>query len=114
MGSVADVKHVIVLMQENRSFDQYFGMLRGVRGFFDPDALTQSDGTTVFRQKKSGATPAALYPFHADAHTTSAETGPGNSHGWGALHGAWANGAMNGWRANEPDLTMAYFTRYDI
>ncbi|MGV9267647.1 alkaline phosphatase family protein, partial [Kitasatospora sp. NPDC003701] len=31
-GSIADVKHVVVLMQENRSFDHYFGALNGVRG----------------------------------------------------------------------------------
>ncbi|MEU9132980.1 alkaline phosphatase family protein, partial [Kitasatospora sp. NPDC048540] len=32
-GTVADVKHVVILMQENRSFDHYFGTLNGVRGF---------------------------------------------------------------------------------
>jgi phospholipase C len=32
-GTIADVKHVVVLMQENRSFDHYFGSLKGVRGF---------------------------------------------------------------------------------
>jgi phospholipase C len=114
MGTIADVKHVVVLMQENRSFDHYFGMLRGVRGFFDPAALQQSDGTTVFRQKKPGATPAALYPFHVDAHTTSAETMPSNGHGWTAQHGCWAGGTVTGWRANQPDTAMAYFTRHDI
>ena len=34
-GTIADVKHVVILMQENRSFDHYFGTLRGVRGFGD-------------------------------------------------------------------------------
>jgi hypothetical protein len=29
------VEHVIFLMQENRSFDHYFGTYRGVRGFAD-------------------------------------------------------------------------------
>src|SRR3546814_15423317 len=37
-----DIKHVVLLMQENRSFDHYFGMLPGVRGFGDRDALTLS------------------------------------------------------------------------
>ncbi|HEY3540177.1 MAG TPA: alkaline phosphatase family protein, partial [Trinickia sp.] len=31
--SIEDVAHVVVLMQENRSFDHYFGTLRGVRGY---------------------------------------------------------------------------------
>ena len=35
-GTIADVEHVVILMQENRSFDHYFGTLRGVRGFADP------------------------------------------------------------------------------
>src|SRR2546426_7059786 len=34
-GSINDVEHVVFLMQENRSFDHYFGTLRGVRGFGD-------------------------------------------------------------------------------
>ncbi|MFF1871770.1 alkaline phosphatase family protein, partial [Kitasatospora herbaricolor] len=38
-GSIADVKHVVILMQENRSFDHYFGTLNGVRGFNDKQAL---------------------------------------------------------------------------
>jgi Phosphoesterase family len=32
---------VVILMQENRSFDHYFGTLSGVRGFSDPNILTQ-------------------------------------------------------------------------
>ena len=38
-GSLSDIKHVVMLMQENRSFDHYFGTLAGVRGFADPKAL---------------------------------------------------------------------------
>src|SRR5271154_1888924 len=34
-GTIRDIKHVVILMQENRSFDHYFGTLRGVRGFGD-------------------------------------------------------------------------------
>ena len=37
--SLRDIKHVVVLMQENRSFDHYFGTMAGVRGFDDPNAL---------------------------------------------------------------------------
>ena len=39
-GTIADVGHVVILMQENRSFDHYFGTLAGVRGFNDPRAIT--------------------------------------------------------------------------
>jgi phospholipase C len=37
-----DIEHVVILMQENRSFDHYFGTLSGVRGFSDPNVLTQT------------------------------------------------------------------------
>lgn len=47
-GSLADVEHVVLLMRENRSFDDYFGTLSGVRGFADPDALTLDTGRSVF------------------------------------------------------------------
>ena len=35
-GTIADVEHIVVQMQENRAFDHYFGTLSGVRGFGDP------------------------------------------------------------------------------
>jgi phospholipase C len=38
-GTIFDVEHVVFLMQENRSFDQYYGTLGGVRGFGDPRAV---------------------------------------------------------------------------
>src|ERR1700750_3304700 len=49
-GTLKDTKHVVVLMQENRSFDHYFGTLAGVRGFADPNAITLSTGKSVFYQ----------------------------------------------------------------
>src|SRR5690349_4233243 len=49
-GSVFSIKHVVVLMQENRSFDHYFGSLSGVRGFADPAAACLCDGRSVFSQ----------------------------------------------------------------
>lgn len=55
-GTMADLKHVVILMQENRSFDHYFGQLPGVRGFNDKQALNFQDGTNVFQQRDaSGA-----------------------------------------------------------
>src|ERR1700752_1396187 len=47
-GTIADVKHVVILMQENRSFDHYFGTLRGVRGFGDKQILTYQNGRTIW------------------------------------------------------------------
>jgi phospholipase C len=42
--SLRDVEYIVVLMQENRSFDHYFGVLRGVRGFGDPHPVTLPSG----------------------------------------------------------------------
>src|ERR1700760_3967733 len=49
-GTIRDVEHVVILMQENRSFDHYFGTLRGVRGFSDPRPTTLPSGRSVFHQ----------------------------------------------------------------
>src|SRR6201981_1331903 len=46
-GSLRDVKHVVIHMQENRSFDHYFGTLGGVAGFGDPNVLIQSAPSAV-------------------------------------------------------------------
>src|ERR1700729_2688051 len=51
-GTIRDVEHIVILMQENNSFDKYFGTMRGVRGFSDPRAvnfnlpLASGTGTT--------------------------------------------------------------------
>ena len=69
-GSIRDVKHVVVLMQENRSFDHYFGMLNGVRGFGDPRPLRLSDGRTVWAQPSKQHVDGFVLPFHGDSRTT--------------------------------------------
>lgn len=49
-GSLKEIDHVIFLMQENRSFDHFYGTLRGVRGFGDPRPLRLRNGNPVFTQ----------------------------------------------------------------
>src|SRR5262245_2788722 len=49
-STVLDAEHVVILMQENRSFDHAFGSLRGVRGFDDPRAIRLPDGNPVWVQ----------------------------------------------------------------
>ncbi|KOG91927.1 hypothetical protein ADK38_00485, partial [Streptomyces varsoviensis] len=55
-GGVGEIRHIVVLMQENRSFDHYFGSLRGVRGFDDRQGLVFPDGSSVLRQPDPGRT----------------------------------------------------------
>jgi phospholipase C len=120
-GSLSDIKHVVILMQENRSFDHYFGTLPGVRGFNDPSALTLDTGKSVFYQPDSSNPDGYLLPWHLDSKKTSAQAGPSTSHAWAVQHSAWDSGRMDNWLpahlaadgANGP-FTMGYFDREDI
>ncbi|MEU4875765.1 alkaline phosphatase family protein [Streptomyces sp. NPDC021608] len=120
-GSLADVEHVVLLMQENRSFDHYFGTLSGVRGFADPAALTLGTGRSVFHQPDDQNPRGYLLPFHLDTRTTSAQAIPSTSHAWSVQHEAWNEGRMDRWLpahrtadgANGP-YVMGYYTREDI
>ncbi|MCZ7153556.1 twin-arginine translocation signal domain-containing protein, partial [Salmonella enterica] len=49
-GTIRDVEHVVILMQENRSFDNYFGTMKGVRGFGDRFPIPLAGGRNVFEQ----------------------------------------------------------------
>lgn len=120
-GSLRDIKHVVLLMQENRSFDHYFGTMAGVRGFDDPTAMTLSHGKSVFHQPDPMNPNGYLLPFHLDTTTTSAQRIPSTSHAWGVQHGSWNGGKMDNWlpahRAAEGEkapYVMGYHTRADI
>jgi phospholipase C len=121
-GSLKDIKHVVMLMQENRSFDHYFGTLSGIRGFNDPAAMTISTGKSVFYQPNPSNPDGYLLPYHLDSHATAAQKIPSMSHAWDVQHQAWNNGAMDNWvqahmasdGARNGQYTMGYFTRDDI
>ncbi|MGW4487326.1 alkaline phosphatase family protein [Amycolatopsis sp. NPDC004368] len=67
-GTIKDLKHVVILMQENRSFDHYFGTLdlAGARGFGDKQILTWQNGQTIYYDPNSRAE-GYLLPYHADS-----------------------------------------------
>src|SRR5262249_16366852 len=83
--SIQDVEHVIFLMQENRSFDHYFGTLRGVRGFADPHPMPLPSGKSVWHQP-NGATD--LLPFRPDVRDLGRTFLPDPPHGWTDTHAA--------------------------
>jgi phospholipase C len=114
-GTIADLKHVVILMQENRSFDHYFGSLRGVRGFADKQALKYPDGTTIFEQPDTARTDLAyLLPFHMDSSKVNAQNAGALDHSWDGDHSARNNGLWNNWVPAKTEQTMGYFTRADI
>jgi phospholipase C len=102
------IKHVIIWIQENRSFDHYFGTYPAVRGFSDPHALPG-----VFTQATNKTSSGSIQPFHLGAECLA---DPG--HDWTAQHQAWADGALNQWGvAHEGDVDesfMGYYTRSDL
>ena len=68
-STFADAEHIVILMQENRSFDHTFGTLQGVRGFNDPRAIRQPNGNSVFIQT-SAATGKSYAPWRLDLRDT--------------------------------------------
>jgi phospholipase C len=109
-GTIADVKHVVILMQENRSFDHYFGTLRGVRGFGDKQVLSYPDGTNVFQQPDKARTDLGyLLPYNLTDQVDG-----DLDHGWVGDHEAWNGGLWNNWVPAKTEETMGYFTRNEI
>src|SRR6185312_11218256 len=87
-SKLTDIEHVIILIQENRSFDHYFGSYRGVRGFSDQSAAFQqpdSANTTVSPVGK-------LLPFHLDTSQVNAACTHDITHDWLPQHQSWDNG----------------------
>ncbi|WP_370945065.1 phosphocholine-specific phospholipase C [Amycolatopsis sp. cg5] len=113
-GRLKDIKHFVILMQENRSFDHYFGKLAGVRGFADPTAMKLPNGNSVFQQPYSGHPDGYLLPFRYNTGKTSAQATPGLPHNWSDQHAAWNNGKMDNWIPAKGAKTMAYYDREDI
>jgi phospholipase C len=116
-----DIQHVVILMQENRSFDHYFGTLSGVRGFGDPAALKLPDGRSVFQQPDNEDPRGGMLPFHLDTGSSSAQKIPSTSHAWAVQHEAWNGGRMDRWlpahrKADglKAPYTMSYYKREDI
>ncbi len=63
-GTIEDVSHIVVFMQENRSFDHYFGHLSGVRGYNDRHPALRADGRPVWFQPRQSTPDQVVLPFH--------------------------------------------------
>jgi phospholipase C len=137
-GSMSDIEHVVILMQENRSFDHYFGSLSGVRGFSDPLVVNRTNGLSVFSQPdvdllQNPSLQPFVLPWHLNSKTTSAQNAEDLSHAWPIQHLCWNEGLMDGFVTahrladdvidrlpgaipvtDYGPLTMGYFTRADI
>jgi phospholipase C len=117
LGKLTDIDHVIILIQENRSFDHYFGTYSGVEGFGNEAAKA------IFEQEGYPAEgfEGKLLPFHLNAGD-KAQCFPDITHSWQPQHKAWNNGAMDrivkthmeydGQEAGA--ATMGYYEQSDI
>ncbi|WP_312160469.1 phosphocholine-specific phospholipase C [Phenylobacterium sp.] len=121
-GTLKDVDHVVILTQENRSFDHYFGAMRGVTGHGDrfavpaPPLPTAPDRTVLVQPNEHpGAEPALITPFRLDTSVDFRLYRPlGTPHGFVDSQAAWDNGRMGAWPRFKRNHAMAYFTREDL
>ncbi|MFI8369727.1 phosphocholine-specific phospholipase C [Streptomyces sp. NPDC085466] len=119
-GTLTDVRHVVILMQENRSFDHYFGTLQGVRGFGDRAAGNIPGGWGAFQQPNWGGrqfpwklsdTP----PAGGVDGETLAQCNGDLPHSWTSQHAAWNNGRLDNWVTGVGNSrTLGHLDREDI
>jgi phospholipase C len=112
--SINDVEHVVFMMQENRSFDHYFGALRGVRGFGDPRAVKLPTGKSVWHQPDAGHPDGFLLPFRPDQPYLGLTFIEDTPHDWNDTHAAWNGSVYDQWVPHKGQTSMAYLTRKDI
>jgi phospholipase C len=123
------IEHIVILIQENRSFDHYFGTFPGVRGF---DDRTAPRGAAAFEQPYTPPStptgyPNPMLPFHLDTAVTvpprQGECTNDVEHQWAGQHDSWHKGSNDNWMnshlATEPDaaqaaICMGYYERADI
>ncbi len=113
-GKLSDIQHVVILIQENRSFDHYFGTYPGVRGFADPV------GSAAFTQSGYPPNGGTLMPFHLGSNEP--QCFPDITHDWAPQHDAWDAGAMDRFVSTHLSVdgaaagpaTMGYYQRADI
>ncbi len=118
-GTLDDLQHVVVLMQENRAFDHYFGTFPGVRGFGDrfPIPAPPLPGVpprTVWLQPSADGrrllAPFPLQTARAFGHMRVA----GTPHTWPNAQQAWDHGRMGRWPAAKQDHALAHYERDDL
>jgi phospholipase C len=106
------IKHIVVLMMENHSFDNYLGTLGWGEGFplgddRAPDAENPDSAGNMIRA-------------HRASSTLQQDGAPSQS--WSASHAQWAGGKLNGFVTSteqaapngDKNMAMAYWTEQDL
>ena len=110
-GTIKDVKHIVILMHENRSFDHYFGTMKGVRGFGDRHTVPLPDDRSVWEQHNGAR---VRPPFWLDTEKTNAMRVPDTPHTFPDTQAAWNQGSSGVWPKFKSDYSMGYYKRTDI
>jgi len=131
-GTLQDVEHIVVLTQENRAFDHYFGTLAGVRGFADPFPIPVMDRVGTFTRKSVfvqpvggaaavpgrpgwGSTRTAIAPFHLNTQQNfNVMRVSGTPHSWPDAQAAWDEGRMNNWPAAKQNHSLGHYKESDL
>nr|WP_315025676.1 phospholipase C, phosphocholine-specific [uncultured Chryseobacterium sp.] len=121
LSTFYDAEHVVILMQENRSFDHAFGTLKGVRGFLDKRAFVKQDGHSVFFQKDDSGKYAS--PARLDLRNTKSTWMSSLPHSWDNQQKALNKGKFDQWLQAKASgnkdyknipLTLGYYNREDL
>ena len=116
-----DAEHVVILMQENRSFDHCYGTLQGVRGFNDPRAIRLPNKNLVWLQTNSNGE--TFLPFRLNIKDTKSTWMGSLPHSWTDQVDARNNGKYDHWLQakgsgnkayQKMPLTLGYYNREDI
>ena len=110
-GTINDVKHIVILMQENRGFDHYFGTMKGVRGYGDRFPVPLESGKPVWFQSNGER---EIAPFHMDPTKFNAYLAPSTPHSFSDSQAAWKQGKFGHWPKYKNDNSMGYYKRSDI
>ncbi|WP_420993727.1 phosphocholine-specific phospholipase C [Cupriavidus sp. 30B13] len=110
-GTINDVQHVIIFMQENRSFDHYFGTMPGVRGYSDRFTIPMASGNPVWIQQGASGT---VQPYYLDPSKGNGLY-VGGAHDWSDQQAAWDGGRMAAWpKAKNINASMGYLQQADL
>jgi phospholipase C len=116
VGSDIPINHILVIVQENRSFDHYLGRLTA-QGYYQPGDFTDGGAGFANSQQLDSPPPGWSNP-DGDGGTVVPHPDDeycfGVNHGWGAMHDDWDNGALDHFvTQNNPDGERTFFYEDD-
>ncbi|GJN81972.1 hypothetical protein PLIIFM63780_005508 [Purpureocillium lilacinum] len=116
-GSLKDIDHVVLFMQENRAFDHYFGTMAGVRGFNDANLQT-NNGVPVWKQKSPSRDADYVTPWYINYlggdWNGATQCMLAGSNGWYNNHAAWNHGTNDCWATDNTPYSIGFYKRQDI